>query len=257
MNPANLRHRQEFVHGKTTFSPPFTQRLHRDTDPNFIPIFETVGNGLGCRGYPDINPIDFAMDHTGRECLPAKTNDMQWGIPLHRKPGFAVDGNPNLMRGLRGKLMKNQGGEKADDPLRYPHCGLGKAMVLGYGITSHSVNATTYAGNSTLRERSLEGLPRNPELREFTRTDHRLFSEQRSQLGIGGSSHKQTIQYVGTCLQVPSFRIADLPHCQAFRQEGQKLLFARDDPFGLEDARLNFGVVDLPHETFISGHQQQ
>lgn len=204
MNPADLGHRQQFVHGEPAFGPPLAQSLHRDGDADLVSVFETVGDRLGGGSDSDPDSIDLVIDHARRQCLSAEPDDVERWITVHRMTRLAVDGDPNFMRRLRGDFVEDQSGHEADDPVWHAYGGLSQAVIFGDGVAGNRVYSPTEAGNQAIRQRTLERSPWNAEMREIARADYRRLSQHWSELGIAGSSHVWTIQYVGTCLQVPS-----------------------------------------------------
>ena len=48
------------------------------------------------------------------------------------KPGFPVDPEPDLERGLGGQPVESEGRDQADDPVRHPLASLGQVVVLSH-----------------------------------------------------------------------------------------------------------------------------
>jgi len=97
----------EFKHRAGFGVPRFSQGLERHVETDFIPIFETVGYGF----WGVIDTYRHAFDEmllpTFIKRCTGEPDHSQREIVDRGVPSFSVEGKPDFMRSLGGKIMKS------------------------------------------------------------------------------------------------------------------------------------------------------
>lgn len=140
---------------------------------------------------------------SGEKGCASKANYVQGWKSHRRSPGLAINGQPDLVGGLRGQLMKHQGRKQTDNSVRYPDGGLGEAMVLRNIVPGDGVDAVAKPGDDSVGERNSQRRARQAKMGQLARPNDRFAAQQLLEFRIDERRHTKTMQYVGTYMQVP------------------------------------------------------
>jgi hypothetical protein len=124
----------------------FTKCFQGNIQPDFVTIFETIGNGLGkaVNFYVHtIHPVDF---YTITERRPGKSDEFYWQAGSGEM-SFYVNSHPDLEWRLCCQIMKAKCGKKADHSVRNCFTNLGQSLMLCYLCISQSIETAPDALN--------------------------------------------------------------------------------------------------------------
>ena len=173
----------EVVDGEFLFAPAGAEGFEGEFEAEFVPIFETVGDGAGGGGDADGG----AFDGEGLDAVlqggAGEADDADSGLFDDGSPGFAVEGEPDLVGGLRGEAVEAEGGVEAEDGLGDELGDGGDVVLRGGGVVGEGVEAAAFPDEEALLGEGVEEAGLKADGFEVARADEGSDAEE---AGEGG-----------------------------------------------------------------------
>ena len=117
------------------------QRLDGDIDADLVPVPEAVGDRLGGGVQANLYPFDAASLDALRERLTREARNAQARIFERGAARLLGEGDPDLVRLLRGEVVQAKRRQQADDGGRDPRRddrgrGVGRELVVGEDVAA-------------------------------------------------------------------------------------------------------------------------